>query len=82
MAIDPVCKMEVNEKEAAATSDYQGRKYYFCAVGCQKVFDKEPEKYLQPKRVAAAAAVASPRPPGAGGSGAPVKRPWRLRRRR
>lgn len=46
MAIDPVCKMEVEERQAAATSEYQGKKYYFCAVGCQKAFDKDPRKYL------------------------------------
>ncbi|MEJ2738343.1 MAG: heavy metal translocating P-type ATPase [Dehalococcoidia bacterium] len=47
MAIDPVCKMEVDETEAAATSDYKGKKYYFCAVGCKKAFDHDPEKYLE-----------------------------------
>ncbi len=46
MAIDPVCKMTVDEKTAAATSEYQGKKYYFCAVGCKKAFDADPEKYL------------------------------------
>ena len=46
MAIDPVCKMEVNEKTAAATSQYKGRTYYFCALGCKKAFDRDPEKYL------------------------------------
>lgn len=46
MAIDPVCKMDVKEDKAAATSNYQGKKYYFCSVGCKKAFDKEPEKYL------------------------------------
>jgi YHS domain-containing protein len=45
-AIDPVCKMKVEESKAAATSEYQGKKYYFCAVGCKKSFDKSPEKYL------------------------------------
>jgi len=50
MAIDPVCHMQVNEKEAAATSDYQGKKYYFCSVSCKKAFDQDPEKYLAPKR--------------------------------
>lgn len=47
MAIDPVCKMKVDEKTAAATSVYNGQTYYFCAVGCKKVFDKDPEKYLK-----------------------------------
>lgn len=46
MAIDPVCKMEVDEKKAAATSEYKGKKYYFCAPGCKKSFDQNPEKYL------------------------------------
>ncbi|MFC2034339.1 heavy metal translocating P-type ATPase [Chloroflexota bacterium] len=46
MQIDPVCKMQVDEKQAAATHEYKGRKYYFCAVGCKKAFEKEPEKYL------------------------------------
>ena len=46
MAIDPVCKMKVDESKAAATSEYKGTKYYFCAVGCKKSFDKNPEKYL------------------------------------
>ena len=46
MVIDPVCKMEVDESMAAATSEYQGKKYYFCAVGCKRAFDQDPEKYL------------------------------------
>jgi len=46
MAIDPVCKMEGKESQAAATSDHKGKKYYFCAVGCKKAFDQNPEKYL------------------------------------
>ncbi|MBA7479476.1 MAG: heavy metal translocating P-type ATPase [Dehalococcoidia bacterium] len=46
MAIDPVCKMEVKESEAVATSEYQGEKYYFCAVACKKAFDQNPEKYM------------------------------------
>ncbi len=46
MAIDPVCKMEVEESKAAAASEHQGKKYYFCAEGCKKAFDQDPEKYL------------------------------------
>ena len=48
MPIDPVCNMTVDEKKAAAKSDYKGKTYYFCAVGCKKAFDKNPEKYLNP----------------------------------
>jgi YHS domain-containing protein len=47
MAIDPVCKMEVDEESAQWTSEYQGETYYFCAPGCKSSFDKDPEKYLQ-----------------------------------
>jgi YHS domain-containing protein len=46
MAQDPVCKMTVDEKKAAATSTHKGKTYYFCAKGCKEKFDKEPEKYL------------------------------------
>ena len=46
MATDPVCKMQVEESKAAATSEYKGQKYYFCAVGCKKAFDRDPERYI------------------------------------
>ncbi|MCX8174166.1 MAG: YHS domain-containing protein [Thermoplasmata archaeon] len=48
-AIDPVCKMKVEEKEAKYLSNYRGKTYYFCAPGCKKAFDREPEKYIQSK---------------------------------
>ena len=46
MAIDIVCKMEVDPKTAPAKSEYKGKTYYFCAPGCKRAFDKDPEKYL------------------------------------
>ena len=46
MALDPVCKMEVDEATAEWTSEYKGKTYYFCAPGCKASFDKDPEKYL------------------------------------
>ncbi|MFB0562044.1 MAG: heavy metal translocating P-type ATPase [Candidatus Lokiarchaeia archaeon] len=46
-AIDPVCKMEVDEKTAKWKSEYKGKKYYFCAPGCKKAFEENPEKYLK-----------------------------------
>jgi YHS domain-containing protein len=49
MAIDPVCKMQVDEKKAPATSEYKSKKYYFCAMGCKKAFDQDPEKYIGKK---------------------------------
>jgi len=46
MAIDPVCGMTVDENNAAAISEYKGKKYYFCSTGCQKKFEAHPEEYL------------------------------------
>jgi len=46
VAIDPVCGMDVEPEEAAATSVYRGQTYYFCAQGCKIAFDREPERYL------------------------------------
>jgi len=47
LAIDPICKMTVDEKSAKFKTDYKGTTYYFCALGCKKAFEKEPEKYLE-----------------------------------
>ncbi len=47
MAKDPVCEMEVNEEKAAATYEYKGKTYYFCAVGCKEKFAVNPEKFLK-----------------------------------
>ncbi|HUZ47467.1 MAG TPA: YHS domain-containing protein [Terriglobia bacterium] len=44
--IDPVCKMQIEDAKAAATSQYKGQTIYFCASGCKAKFDSEPEKYL------------------------------------
>jgi YHS domain-containing protein len=47
MAKDPVCGMEVDEKNAAATAEYQGKTFYFCCNGCKAKFDKSPQQYLK-----------------------------------
>jgi YHS domain-containing protein len=47
MAIDLVCGMTVDEKKAPAKSEYKGKIYYFCAPGCKRAFDKDPEKYIK-----------------------------------
>ena len=46
MARDPVCGMEVDEQQAAATAEHNGTTYYFCAPGCKKAFEKDPHKYV------------------------------------
>jgi YHS domain-containing protein len=50
MAIDPVCKMEVDEEKAAAQYEYKRKKYYFCAVGCKETFAEDPEKFIKEEK--------------------------------
>ncbi|HMK49825.1 MAG TPA: heavy metal translocating P-type ATPase [Thermodesulfovibrionales bacterium] len=45
--IDPVCKMSIEDSDAAATSSYKGRAYYFCSEQCKLKFDKHPEMYTK-----------------------------------
>ena len=47
MEIDPVCKMKVDPAKAAATSDYNGKTYYFCAKVCKTTFDANPQQYVK-----------------------------------
>ncbi|MBI2985881.1 MAG: heavy metal translocating P-type ATPase [Deltaproteobacteria bacterium] len=49
MPIDPVCQMTVEPETAAASTEYQGKTYYFCAVSCHGRFVREPEKFLDGK---------------------------------
>jgi Cu+-exporting ATPase len=44
--VDPVCKMTIEDKDAAATSVYKGTTYYFCSEPCKEDFDKYPEAYI------------------------------------
>src|SRR5437867_3097805 len=47
MPIDPVCGMTVDEKTAPATAVHNGTTYYFCAPGCKRTFEKDPEAVLK-----------------------------------
>ena len=44
---DLVCGMMIDPKTAAATSEHEGKTYYFCARGCKVAFDKDPQKYIK-----------------------------------
>lgn len=50
MEVDPVCGMTVEPEKAAGHSEYQGKHFSFCSLGCKKKFDAEPERYLRPQR--------------------------------
>lgn len=39
MAKDPVCNMDVDEKEAQYTVHFDHETYYFCSKNCQKQFE-------------------------------------------
>ena len=43
---DPVCHMRVTPKTAGFHTKHEGHDFYFCASGCLKVFEKEPQKYV------------------------------------
>ena len=62
MAIDPICKMTVDEKTAKFKSEYKGKTYYFCAPGCKKKFEAAPATFLvkAPAQSAAAQPAAEP----------------------
>ncbi|TFH01773.1 MAG: heavy metal translocating P-type ATPase, partial [Candidatus Thorarchaeota archaeon] len=45
IAIDPICKMDVDTTTANLLSDYEGKRYYFCAPNCKQTFDEDPATY-------------------------------------
>lgn len=45
MQKDVVCGMQVDPKNAAGQSEYQGKTYYFCSGGCKQKFDANPAHY-------------------------------------
>ncbi len=71
---DPVCHMDIDPGTAAGQTEYKGKTYYFCAIGCKRDFDEDPEGIL-----AAEAAYDHSQAVDHGmvpGGGAVAKRPW------
>jgi Cu+-exporting ATPase len=50
MVIDPICLMEIDEKDAPAKSVYNGQTFYFCNESCKQKFEEDPEKYIDVER--------------------------------
>ncbi len=51
MSKDPVCDMEIDEKEARSegfVTSYNKQEYFFCSAGCKREFDLDPETYVTP----------------------------------
>lgn len=45
-ALDPVCGMIVEIATARYHSSHDGRDFYFCCPSCQRLFERNPQKYL------------------------------------
>ncbi|MEM3671155.1 MAG: YHS domain-containing protein [Thermoprotei archaeon] len=45
MAIDPVCKMKVEEAKAKYTLEAKNGKIYFCSQHCKDLYSANPAKY-------------------------------------
>ena len=43
--VDPVCGMQVEEKDAAGLSEHEGKTYYFDREECMTKFNEHPEQY-------------------------------------
>jgi YHS domain-containing protein len=48
-AVDPVCGMTVEPGKTKLVSVYRGESYWFCAEGCRRAFEKNPDQYLAAK---------------------------------
>ena len=46
MAIDPVCKMAVDEKAPGGKAQYWGKHFYYCSKNCRVSFRRDPQKYV------------------------------------
>jgi Cu+-exporting ATPase len=46
--VDPVCKMEIDDETAAASTVFEGKRYYFCCAACKDKFLNAPRKFIAP----------------------------------
>jgi P-type Cu+ transporter len=62
---DPVCGMSIRPEKAAGHSEFEGRSWHFCSIGCKTRFEASPRSFMGPV-VAAAEFPASGKPNAAG----------------
>lgn len=43
---DPICSMRLSPKTASFSTKHNDKDFYFCASGCLKIFQKDPQKYV------------------------------------
>jgi Cu+-exporting ATPase len=47
MVVDPVCKKEVDEKEApGGKARFWGKVFFFCDKKCRATFQRDPQKFV------------------------------------
>jgi Cu+-exporting ATPase len=39
--------MDIDMRQAAGRSDFEGHTFYFCSPGCKETFDSDPEAALK-----------------------------------
>jgi P-type Cu+ transporter len=39
--------MTIEQDEAAASTEYEGKTFYFCSVACKNDFEADPQAYLR-----------------------------------
>jgi xanthine dehydrogenase accessory factor len=44
--VDPVCGMSVDPATAAASTEHDGSRYWFCSGGCRRRFEADPAAFL------------------------------------
>jgi YHS domain-containing protein len=47
MEKDVVCGMQVEPAQAAASSQHQGKTYYFCSTACKAKFEAKPDQFAK-----------------------------------
>ena len=47
IAIDPVCRMQVQIDHSVAKTEYGGKNFWFCSRECQRTFSESPELYTR-----------------------------------
>jgi YHS domain-containing protein len=47
--IDPVCGMQVDPCDTKLMTEYDDKCFYFCAEGCLRTFQDNPEKFTGTK---------------------------------
>lgn len=46
-SVDPVCKMKVDPENMQIKVRYNGETYCFCSELCKRMFEREPQKYVE-----------------------------------